>query len=171
MNSITLVSLALLKARFEVERRDIVDAFVCFAEMCVARRQPAMFSPEEMKGWLLSDFGLDLPLPPVKLVVGRMVKRGIARRHDKIYIINQISCDPEAFDKNQAEMVSHYRAVRLGLQEFARDALGKELTEAECESGLLNYIDEYSIECVSSFRYGDAVPIRGRNPGNWRFIV
>jgi hypothetical protein len=130
-----------------------------------------MFSPEEMKGWLLSDFGLDLPLPPVKLVVGRMVKRGIARRHDKIYIINQISCDPEAFDKNQAEMVSHYRAVRLGLQEFARDALGKELTEAECESGLLNYIDEYSIECVSSFRYGDAVPIRGRDPGHWRFIV
>jgi hypothetical protein len=100
-----------------------------------------------------------------------MSKRGIVTQNDKLYTIKQISCDPGEFDKNQTEIIAHYRAICLGLQEFAHNVLGKELTEADCELGILSYIDEYSIECVASFRYGDVVPVRGNDPGHWRFIV
>ncbi|MHB9072557.1 MAG: hypothetical protein ACYC6G_03420 [Desulfobaccales bacterium] len=171
-NSVTLASLALLKARYDdVNKHDILDSFVCFAEICLARRNPDQFSPEDIKNWLSSDFGLNIPLPPVKLIVNRMQKRGIVTCHERLYYINKISCDPGDFDKNQAEMITHYRAICLGLQEFAINVLRKELTEDECELGLLHYIDEYSIECVASFRLGDIVPVRGSDPGHWRFIV
>jgi hypothetical protein len=171
MNSVTLTSLALLKARFDFEKHDIVDAFVCFAEVCLARRSPNHFSPEELKEWLIQDFGLDLPLPPVKLILSRMVKRGIAKRSENFYQLAKITCKLDEFEKNQAELAIHYRTIVLSLKDYARDELGQDLTEAESESGLLNYIDEYSIECVASFTSGDVVPVRGSKPKHWRFIV
>jgi hypothetical protein len=171
MASITLTSLALLKARFDLEKRDILDAFVCFAEMCLAHRSPSNFSPEKLKEWLLSDFGLDLPLPPVNLILLRMSKRGIVERSGHFYNVREIKCEPEKFKKNQAELIAHYRAVVLSLKDHALSHMGQDLTEAECESAVLNYIDEYSIECVASFASGSVVPARGRDPLHWRFIV
>ncbi|WAC07862.1 MAG: hypothetical protein OS130_01270 [Thermodesulfobacteriota bacterium] len=171
MLSVTLTSLALLKARFDLEKRDIVDAFICFAEVCLFNHSPNRFSPEELKDWLINDFGLDLPLPTVKLFLSRMCKRRIVKRDNKLYLVVKIKCQPQEFKKNQAELEAHYRAVVLNLKDYTRDELGQDLTEADCESGLLNYIDEYSIECVASFTSGTTVPIRGSQPLHWRFIV
>lgn len=171
MHSVTLTSLALLKARFEIEKRDIVDAFSCFAEVCLARRSPSQFSPEELKEWLIRDFGLDLPLAPVKFVLPRMVKRRIVKRSENLYHLAEIKCKPEEFEKNQAELEVHYSTIVRSLRDYAHDELRQDLTEAECESGLLNYIDEYSIECVASFASGNVVPVRGSKPLHWRYIV
>jgi DNA-binding transcriptional MerR regulator len=171
MNSVTLTSLALLKARFDLQKHDIVDAFICFAEVCLARRFSSHFSPEELKEWLIQDFGLDLPLPPVKLILSRMSKRGNVKRSENLYQPAEIKCELQEFEKNQAEWAAHYRTIVLSLKDYARDELGQDLTEAECESALLNYIDEYSIECVASFTSGNVVPVRGSKPTHWRFIV
>lgn len=171
MNSVTLTSLALLKARFDLQQHDILDSFICFTEVSLARRSPSHFSPEELKEWLIRDFGLDLPLPPLKLILSRMSKRGIVKRSEKLYQLAEMKCNLKEFDKNQAELTVHYRTIVLSLKDYAHDELGQDLTEAECESGLLNYIDEYSIECVASFTSGSVVRVRGTEPMHWRFIV
>jgi len=137
----------------------------------LARRSPSRFPPEELKEWLIEDFGLDLPLPPVKLILSRMSKRGIVKRSENLYQPAETKCKLEEFEKNQAELTVHYRTIVLSLKDYAHDELGQDLTEAECESGLLNYIDEYCIECVASFTSGNVVPVRGSKPKHWRFIV
>jgi hypothetical protein len=171
MNSVTLTSLALLKARFDLQQHDVLDSFICFTEVSLARRSPSHFSPEELKEWLIQDFGLDLPLPPLKLILSRMSKRGTVKRSEKLYQLAEMKCNLKEFDKNQAELAVHYRAIVLSLKDYAHDELGQDLTEAECEAGLLNYIDEYCIECVASFASGSVVSVRGSEPKHWRFIV
>jgi hypothetical protein len=88
-----------------------------------------------------------------------------------LYNVSEIKCDPKEFERNQAELTAYYRTVILKLKDYTRSELGQDLTEAQCESGILNYMDEYSIECVASFASGSVVPVRGKDPLHWRFMV
>jgi hypothetical protein len=170
-NAMTLSSLALLKARFDTEKQDVLDAFVSFAEVCISKRDIKGFSAEQLKLWLAVDFDLEIPLPPVGLLLNRMVKRSMLKRSEGKYEKIDHSFDLSAFEKKRVELSSHYRAIVASLKVFAKEKLNLDMSEEDCEESLLHYIDEYSIECVQAFANGGLVPIRGKEFGHWRFVV
>jgi hypothetical protein len=171
MGSMTLTSLALLKAHFDIERKDIIDAFISFAEISISKRNLEKIIPEELKLWLCEDFGLEIPLPPIILICNRMVKRGILKRTDKKYDVIHLSADLASFEKKKVELNNNYRAILTAFRAFIKEKINLEWTEEECEQGLLNYIDEYSIDCVKAFANGDHVPIHGKKSEKENFIV
>jgi hypothetical protein len=71
----TFTSLALLKARFESESKDVIDAFIGFAEKSIFLRQAKNFTAENMKDWFELDYGLQIPLHSIHLILNRMRKR------------------------------------------------------------------------------------------------
>lgn len=171
MGSMTLTSLALLKANYDIERKDIIDTFISFAEISVSKRNLQKITPEQLKLWLYEDFGLEIPLPPIKLLCNRMVKREILKRTDKKYDVIKLSADLASFEKKKVELNNHYRAIITAFRAFIKEKMTLEWTEEECEEGLLNYIDEYSIECVKAFANGHHIPVRGKRSEKQNFVV
>jgi len=169
--SITLASLALLKARYDVERKDIIDNLIPFASYILDKRRITRFTVEELKEWLLEDFGLTFPLHPIGLIAGRMVTRGCLTKKEYSYIVENITSCSATFDKSREENQLHLEATTLGLMDYCSTHLSQIISRDEAEQYLFQYIDEYAIECIQAYSSGDSVKQRDNLQQAWRFMV
>jgi uncharacterized membrane-anchored protein YjiN (DUF445 family) len=110
----TLASLALLKARYDVERKDVLDTLIPFVENSISKRAVGEFSAEELKQWLQEDFGLAIPLHAITLVSNRMVKRGGLRKETGRFFVVNVLSDADAFEKFRIENQAHLNATVEG---------------------------------------------------------
>lgn len=167
----TLASLALLKTRFDVEHTDFLDSFRPFVIYVVLKEGFDEFTAHDMQAKVLGHFGLAIPHHAVDLVLRRMSKAGQLTRAENTFRPQKIDFDMASFERHRAEATQHQNATEAGLIDYARAILGVAMTSEEADSALNEYIDQYSIECISAYAHGSIVPVHGKSNKHWPYIV
>ncbi len=171
MIATTLSSLALLKARFEIEQIDHIESFIPFIENAIELGELIDFDAEELKPVLEDEFGLLVPQYTIDLVCNRMKKRGFLKRDQKKFSLVKKSKKIEDFKKDRSFAIKHQNATIKSLIEHTQKNLNIDLSNDEAIDSIYRYIDQYCIECVEAYECSSVVPIRGQARESWRFIV
>lgn len=172
MSHMTLISLALLKARYDIEKKDVIDSLIPFVNKVILDKAPTKsFSDNQIKSWLESDFGLLIPIFSVQLILKRMSKRRIIERsHGEFNLINS-DTDTHQFDSDRAKLISHHNATVSSLRDYVKTELKKKISDQEAESAIYSYIDQYAIDCIDAFSSGEVISEKGKSSDDWRYLV
>jgi hypothetical protein len=160
MNQDLINSLAILKVNFDREV-DYIENFVPFvAESLRGAPQPEV-STTQLQELMLERFGLRIPQGALKTIVGRLVKKGYARRHHRMVLRNDGALAELDFTKVQAEALRQNRALIDKFVRFCRARYAVELTEERAESVLVGYLKELSGPVLAATVQGEALPELG----------
>jgi hypothetical protein len=172
MSNTTLVSLALLKARYEKEGTDFLESLFPFVSYVLSNEGISEFNSKELQELLYNEFNILIPQHTLTLLANRLKKKGVIKKENKKYNVIGIENKNEEFTENRAILNKHYNTTVEALIKYALSNLKIDIDKDEAEEFLLTYIDDYSIECVKAYQCGEVVPIRGkRKKENWRYIV
>lgn len=130
-----LATLALLKVYFD-QGQDHIEMFIPFVVDVIASRVSDDFASGDIKADLSSRHGLDVPVNAVNTVLGRVVRRGFARRDGGRYF--RVSGKYEGVDllRERASIEREHLAVVQRFREFAA-ARGVAVGSDEDALGLL----------------------------------
>jgi hypothetical protein len=87
-SSETLSSLAMLKVNADTQGRDYLDYIVPFICYVLDRHRPQHVVDSAVRLLLKNEFGLDLPVQAVELVLRRLAKRKLLKREHNRYHIS-----------------------------------------------------------------------------------
>lgn len=171
MSSATISSLALLKARYDLEQLDYIETFFPFITYVLTKQNIKSFDPNELQPSLTEEFGLLIPQHTLALISNRMRKRGYLEKKEGLFHVVQLDDGIAEFEKSRAEAIRHQSVTVRGLQDHAASKLNLTFSEEEALDALYCYIDQYCIECVTAYSCGSVVPVRGKVKDHWRYIV
>jgi len=165
----TLTSLAMLKVNID-RGRDYFEYLRPFILQVLIDHRPSPVTDLVVKEHLLNDFGLEIPLRAVQLVLRRLSKTHVLERLRGVYhIIGQIP-DPSISTK-KPEADRHINAVISGLLDFHHDGLSPISTEDEAIETLCMFLSEFSIPCIKAYLRGTTIPdIAKKQPNKMIFL-
>lgn len=153
----TISSLALLKAMWDISRKDYVENFLPLIATLIKKDQGKYskgFTEQEIVKDFETAYGLQIPYHPMHTVLGRASKRGLVRLERKLYY---------PIDKKVRELDISGQSLRLEQEEakvisefltFCKYKFSKQLTEEEARIGLVSYLKDHDVDVViGSTRY------------------
>jgi hypothetical protein len=153
----TLSSLAMLKVNADTQGRDYLDYIVPFVCYVLDRHRPEHIVDASVRVLLKTEFGLNLPIHAVELVLRRLAKRKLLRRsHNTFHIAGPIPYGP--VEERRATARRQQSVVVSRLREFVKDRHELTWTEQEASDSLLGYVGHFAVECLRTFARGDALP-------------
>ena len=165
----TLTSLAMLKIRLDT-KHDYLDYLVPFV-LHVLSLNPAEPITEQSVGLALqNEFGLILPLRAIQLVLRRLVRGHQLRLdHGLFHVVAELPKTkiPEERDIARNQIGS----VISSLREYVKSSYQITWTEEEATITLLQFISLFSIECISYFVRGTALPDLPPGDKSARYLV
>ncbi len=167
----TLASFALLKTRFDFEKKDFLDSLRPFVAYIVTKENIESVTALTCQKGLVAHFGLTVPQHTVELLLRRMAKDEQFEKQDKSYKRKLLDFDLVEFEKHRTDAIRHQAATEASLIRYAREELELILTKEDAENALNDYIDQYSIECIEAYSKGSIVSVHGRSNKHWPFIV
>jgi len=165
----TLTSLAMLKVNID-RGRDYFEYLRPFILQVLIDHRPSPVTDLVVKDHLLNDFGLEIPLRAVQLVLRRIVKTRVLEKSRGVYNIIGKLPDPSISAK-KPEAYRHINAVISGLLNFRQDDLSPISTEDEAIEALCMFLSEFSIPCIKAYLRGTAIPdIAKKQPNKMVFL-
>jgi hypothetical protein len=149
-NSQTVASLAMLCVCFNTkDHRDYVDLFVPFLAtwLCKSKidKLPELNSiRDEME----KEFGLRIPLNPLKAIVERAEKRGLVRKHGKEIEVNKPLCKKSDFSKKSEEQSKRQEDVINEFIEYCKTEDNVVIAKEEAEDVLLDFLKSRDSELL-----------------------
>jgi hypothetical protein len=119
-SSAALTSLAILKVNWDTLGRDYIENFVPFVAEALRNSTADVVSLPDLQVAVRDQFGLDIPLNPLRQVLKRCSKRGYVRKASGVYHREISALDSQEFTKvRDTVIVLHDRLVRQ-LRDFAK---------------------------------------------------
>lgn len=155
-----LATLALLKANFD-SGRDHIDMFTPFVFDCIGAHPTSDFAAEDVRALLESRHRLPIPMPPLRTILARAVKRGALRREGGRYF-RDVSF-PKSPDITASREATEARQRRLAaaLREFSQTVGMPVPTDDNALELLLGFLARHHVNLVldSGIGSGDGVLI------------
>lgn len=169
--STTIASLALIKARYETDRHDVLDALRPFVSYVLTYNRVTETTANNVKSLISTEFGINIPHHTVDLLLKRLTKDGQLSRVKTVYTVISVANNLEAFKDNRARLLDQQNELIQAIIKFTSDKYNIEMSEDEAEQSIYNYLDLYGIECIKAYEHGTIVPIKGKSIKNWQYIV
>ncbi|MGA2526994.1 MAG: hypothetical protein ABSF79_10305 [Smithellaceae bacterium] len=151
MHESSLVSLAILKVNWDVYGKDYVECFVPFVVECVRKSADDAVSLPSLQQQLKADFGLDIPLNPLKLILTRAAKRSYLRKEHGIFLRNVPECSETGFRSRQLKVEAIHDGILRKLVEYAKNRHSVEWTEEDASAALHGFLRDNSLSLLFSY--------------------
>jgi hypothetical protein len=166
-----IASLAILKANWDVLRKDYIENFVPFVgEVLRTAHQPEVSLPQVQES-IFDRFGLRIPQGALKTILHRCAKRGLIKHQNKIYIRNTQALDNLDFTLAQADALRTHEALIDKLIAFCKQRYNIEWTSETADAALLKYLDDRSPSILSATIEGSPIPPPPTTVTNGEFLV
>lgn len=153
----TLVSLAILKADLDDERRDYLSYLESFVVPILKEWKEDTVTDAGIAAEVLREYGLKVPNRAVQLVLRRLARRKYLKREHGVFEI--ISSLPETdIPKKRVEAERHIDAVHAELKQFANEKFGLTWGESETNEALLAFLDNFGVDCLKAYVFRTALP-------------
>ena len=171
MNHSVIVSLAVLKANWDVHRRDYIDNFLPFVAECVRTSPDDIVSLSAVRTRLRSAFHFELPLNVVQIILRRMAKTGLVRFRHGAYTRGRPELAKLDFDSVRREAVLKHESLVQDLVRFCHEKHQVTWTIEQGAMALEAYIndDQLRVTCIGlGTHIHDAGPME---TGTTRYLV
>lgn len=135
----TIASLAILKVNSDAGA-DYIDNFVPFVAEAMRRSSTDLISLTELHASLLADFGIDVPVGPLRTVLDRAVSEGYATRRDRVYVRDTSKLAGLGFSDVRDRVLRDVAALVRRLENHTRKLLPTPWEADEAEAALLLYL-------------------------------
>jgi len=136
----TIVSLALLKAQWELNQHDYLDTFAPFVVECLRLSEYMAVSLPQLKRDMEKRFGLTIPQNALKLILNRLKSQGYIKAENKAYVPVYSRLEKSTFAfVHQKILTSHERVIK-SLIEFCESEYQVKLNQSDAESALHTFL-------------------------------
>jgi hypothetical protein len=156
----TLTTLAYINASWQEDRKSYLDNFVPFV-LEALRVADSPVNPGEVREFVKSRFGLDLPHNVVRSLVDRGVKvRDIRRlpRSEAVELADGVGASLPDLTAQQAACQRQQRALVAKILEFADSRFRLSWSAETAEAALMDYIDLHVVPLLTSSVRGRPAP-------------
>lgn len=154
MATSAITSLAILKANWDVLRKDFVETFVPFVVHCVRSSQMPVVSVEELQRNLKAEFGLDIPQHALEVILARAAKRGYLKREHKAYFPEGKASEKIDIERTRSRVLKEHEKTIEKLLEFVTSYDVVWRTEY-AEEALYAYLKKYDVDILRSRAAGE----------------
>lgn len=157
MSTKTITSLAILKVNID-QGKDYLDYLRPFILQILFEHN--LYDPIKdnvVSCCIREQFGLEIPMPTVQLVLRRIAKSGSIRKVGGVYRKTGELPDPQIGLK-QAEVKRHIESVVDGLRKFSQERSRTIDSDEEAVGVICSFLAEFNITCLRAFLRGTALP-------------
>lgn len=150
----SLMSLAILKVNWDYGK-DYIDSFVPFAIECVRKSADEAVSLPSLQQQLKTEFGLDIPFNPLRMILVRATKRGYLRRKHSVFYRNAAECADTGFLDRQRKVEAIHDVILRKLVEYAKSTHSVDWTEDDANAALHKFLRDNSLSLLFSLAEND----------------
>ncbi len=168
----TTMSLALLKANWDLYRKSYIDNFVPILAECIRVSRDDVVSVTNLRDQLRADFGLEIPLGAVRTILNRTRRYGYVNLDNRVYKPNRKKLEELHFDKVRKQIESHHTDLVSKLRNFAEVRQKKNWNEQDAENAIERYLEENQLLLLIAVSHGTVIPeAKGAPLGGARYLV
>ena len=153
----TLSSLAILKATIDLGDDYHNKYLRPFIEQILHDDKPIIVKDTDISRTLESKYGLVIPSQVVQLILKRLIKSKVLVRDGLSFSLNKAPEDRGIATK-KAEADREIQSVVTGLMEFSKQTQFQIDSHEKSQELPCLFLSHFSIQCVSSYLRGTAVP-------------
>ncbi|MBM4044353.1 MAG: hypothetical protein FJ279_04500 [Planctomycetes bacterium] len=155
------VSLAVLKVNFDRLGRDYVDNFVPFVVDALRLLTHDEVSAVEVGDLLRQEYGLQIPLGPLRTILKRAARQGFLHVDSGIYLVQRGMVASDGLSGIREAARARYRSLVSRYVDFCRLRFDATISVTDAEAALTEFADRY---CVPFLRSVVGVPEDGSRP-------
>lgn len=139
-----VVHLALLESFRESQHSDELDLFVPAVAVSIHENSGAEVTAENIQKSFERVFKSRPPLSVIESLLVRAKNRNLLRVENKVFIPNSQELQPihESYNTKASELDVSFRAFRRDLKAFARERFKKEVSDEQCDTLVLEFIEK-----------------------------
>ena len=171
MSSRTIVSLAILKANWDLQKKGYLDNFVPILAECARILPDEIITVPALQRELKKRFGLDFPQNAISVILKRARKRGYVKVENNIYRRNQEKLDKLNFSQMQRQVIQMHEKLISGLIQFCKRKYGIVWNSEQAEAALQFYLQENEVCIISAVTHGTIIPPTKPPAKNTKYFV
>ncbi len=152
----TLTSLAMLKVNID-QGKDYLDYQRPFILQVLVTHKPDPVTDQVVHDHLRTQFGLEIPVRAVQVVLKRLSRTYPLKREEGVYHIAGVLPDP-GITAEKSKANRHIQAVVSGLLEFAKGGGQCIAAEDEAITAICGFLSEFNIPCLRAYLRGTTIP-------------
>lgn len=169
--SSTLTSLAILKVNIDEDERDYIDYLATFILHVLKIHAPDPVTDESVSKSLLEDFGLNVPLRGIQIVLRRLArKKYIKKGQDHTYHVEQ-SLPHVDLNEKRLKATREISRVYNTISKYAKDKFNVQWTDSKIENTLLAFLDNFGVDYLRSYVFKTALPTMPDTVPKDQFII
>jgi hypothetical protein len=154
MNDQVLISLAILRANWDDDRKSYIDNFLPFVAAVMQTDAMESYSTADLQRGIKERFGIDMPQAALSTVLTRAVRTGLGRQHDHRFYPRTDRLAAYDLRPLSGRLGRQQQALLDRFRKFAEET-GFDLDDAGAATALATYIDEHSIALLRSGLRGE----------------
>lgn len=138
MKNRTLVSVAILKANWDIRHSDYIENFVSLFSNLLKVKKYKEIDVDQLGKDFKSEYGLSIPYHPLMVILTRLKKKGFIYRDDNKYLVREVANDEQDFESTSQNQQRKLNKLINSLVEFG----AKEnfiLNEESAEQALIGF--------------------------------
>ncbi len=144
-------SLAMIKANWDLDRRDYLETFVPILGECLRSMPDGVVSVPYLQSTLRTQFSLDLPQNVVTTLLRRLAKRHFVTRSHGVYHKDQTKLTDLSFSRVRDDVVRQHKALVAHLIQFASERFSLSWTQEHAEAALIEYLEANELLVLNAF--------------------
>jgi hypothetical protein len=150
MPATTVLGFAILKANWELRRKDYLDNFVPIVAECIRLSNSDIVAMEDLSRSLDERFGLRIPRNTVETLLRRLSSAGYIKSRHQVYYRNHQQLNTLNFERLQREFLEVYERVVERIHQFANGNHQVSWSMQDAEQALLAYLKKYQFHALST---------------------
>ncbi|HKB57632.1 MAG TPA: hypothetical protein VKC51_08575 [Lacunisphaera sp.] len=147
----------MLKVNHDLHNRDYIDYLTPFLSHVLNGSQLKAVKLDQVKKDVVSAFGLNIPKATIELCLKRMAKHGWLKKESHQYLVTSSLPDSEITERRAAAN-RDAEVVITALILFAQNAVQRTITTEQAYAAVVEYLQQFSIECLSTYVKGTPLP-------------
>lgn len=168
----TITSFALLSTNY-TQKKEYIDIFIpFFAELFHTKKYKQIELEYEN---IINDFnemyGLKLPRNALITLLNRCAKKGILKRENNLYTINNDIIKNYYSTSNKAAIERNIKAILHNIKDYIKNEFGREEDLNDIEYSLLNILTKYDSDILLAVNHSSVIPKNNFKASKLEYMV
>ena len=156
-NEKLITSLAIIKVNWDTLRKDYIENFVPFVIEALRLFPQHEVSLPELQNTIFQHFGLEIPQPVLKTILGRVKKRGFIKIENKVYKKINGRLEESNFERLKGNVLREHEALIQKMIDFFEKHYNLSLAPDEASRLIIEYIQSSGMKILGSILSGEPV--------------
>lgn len=152
----SLVSLAMLKVRYDTGQQDYLDHLYPFVANVLPKKGERINSLD-VSNRVREDFALEIPLQVIETLLKRLTKRRYVRKELGSYYVEQEIADKQ-LSARQEVASSEIHSVIDVFRQHVKENFGRDLSNDEASIAIVGFVRKFAVDCLQSFSSATPIP-------------